>query len=65
MDLLFLVIAFIFGILQIMLFFKVWGMCDDVAKLADKFTPTSSKTPESREDLKQEIEDTKYRYMKW
>lgn len=25
------------GILQIILFFKIWGMCNNVAKLTDKF----------------------------
>ena len=60
-----IVIAIIFGILQIILFFKIWGLCNDVAKLADKFVPGISEVPELEEDAEQEIEDVKYKYMKW
>lgn len=33
----FSVVCIIFGILNIILFFKVWGMCNDVKRLADHF----------------------------
>ena len=33
----FSVVCIIFGILNIILFFKVWGMCNDVNRLADHF----------------------------
>lgn len=38
-----------FGILQIILFFKMWGMTNDVRKVSDKFTGDSPK------DLKKAI----------
>ena len=31
------IILFIFGILQIILFFKIWGMCNDVRELKKQF----------------------------
>lgn len=31
------IILFIFGVLQIILFFKIWGMTNDVKRLANKF----------------------------
>ena len=31
------IVAIVFGILQVILFFKVWGMTDDVRKLTHKF----------------------------
>ena len=37
------IIVFVFGILQIILFFKVWGMTNDVKQMKDKFvTPVKS-----------------------
>lgn len=33
------VILIIFGILQIILFFKLWGMANDVKALRKKWTP--------------------------
>lgn len=37
MDNLLLIIAVIFGVLQIILFFKIWGMTNNVAALTDKY----------------------------
>ena len=51
MELLLIIFAIIWGTLQIVLFFKIWGMCNDVAKLTDKFAPTPSKTPETKEEI--------------
>ena len=40
------VIALIWGILNIILFFKIWGMTNDVRKLADKLCGSSDYKPE-------------------
>lgn len=37
------IVIIVFGILQIILFFKIWGMTNDVKTLKDKFT-NSNKT---------------------
>ena len=34
-----MIISLIFGVLSLILFFKVWKMCNDVARLVDKFVP--------------------------
>ena len=39
------IIALIWGILNIILFFKIWGMTDDVRKLTNKFCTTSDNEP--------------------
>lgn len=35
------VILIIFGVLQIILFFKLWGMANDMKKLKEHFVPES------------------------
>lgn len=37
MDLILSVILIVFGVLQIMLFFKIWGMTNDVRKIKEKY----------------------------
>ena len=51
MDIIIVVIAIIWGVLNIVLFFKIWGMCNDVNRLANHFcsqkpTIVESATPE-------------------
>ena len=48
-----IVIAIIFGILQIILFFKIWGMCNDISRIADKYAPkkTASERVEEVEEI--------------
>lgn len=53
------IIGLIFGVLQIILFFKVWGMCNDVNTLCNHFVqskkneaiPTVQNTPNKTTDL--------------
>lgn len=33
------IVAFVFAILNICLFFKLWGACNNIKRLADKFSP--------------------------
>lgn len=45
-DVILWLIVFIFGILQIILFFKVWGMTNDIKSIKDKyFTPIEKYNP--------------------
>lgn len=37
------IIIIVFGILQIILFFKMWGMTNDVKKMKDEFVGSNSK----------------------
>jgi hypothetical protein len=53
------IVAIIWSILQIILFFKVWGMCNNVARLANKFASSKSKTPETRDEIDAWIMDRK------
>ena len=34
------IVVMVFGILQIVLFFKIWGMCNNVKKLSKEFIPS-------------------------
>lgn len=36
-TIIFAVILLIFGVLQIILFFKIWGMCDNIADMKKRF----------------------------
>lgn len=39
------IVLLIFGVLQIILFFKVWGMTNDVKKLTNKFCNNDDTSP--------------------
>lgn len=57
------VIALIWGILNIILFFKIWGMTDDVRKLTNKFCVTSDNEPKVSNSITgntQNYEDADY-----
>lgn len=53
----FFVIALIAAILNTILFFKLWGACDNIKRIADKYAPEKqdkphrSNTPETKEDV--------------
>ena len=51
----------ILGILQIMLFFKVWGMCNDVAEIANKIC--SQEVTETEQTEQQQIEKNQNKYQ--
>lgn len=46
-------IAFVFGVLQIILFFKVWKMCNDVRMLMNHFVPIKERM--DIYDIKQQL----------
>ncbi|MBD5317177.1 MAG: hypothetical protein HDS11_05875 [Bacteroides sp.] len=39
METIILIIGVVWGILNIVLFFKLWGACDDIRDIADKYAP--------------------------
>ena len=51
MDVLLSIVLLVFGILQVILFFKIWGMTNDVCKireLLENFSKSKSVSPGSR-----------------
>ena len=53
MELFTLVLCLIWGILNTILFFKVWNACNNVKRIADKYAPEiiNQRTPETREEI--------------
>jgi hypothetical protein len=47
------IVIFVFAVLQIILFFKVWGMTDDVKKLKQKFVETEK--PDTNEYISHKV----------
>ena len=47
------VLSAIWGVLNIILFFKIWEACDNIKRIANKYAPERDKhtTPETREDI--------------
>ena len=52
------VVAFIWGILCLILFFKIWGACNNIDKLVKVFIP-KSKTPDSKEEVEEWLKGKK------
>ena len=44
----FTIILLIFGVLQIILFFKIWGMCNDIADMKERFKSVCPTEEEKR-----------------
>lgn len=44
------IIIIVFGILQIILFFKIWGMTDDVKEIKNMMKQFLKKSPQSEKD---------------
>lgn len=57
------ILAVIWGILCLILFFKIWGACNNIKRIADKYAPNLDKEHEKRKlphstiETKEEIED--------
>ncbi|MBQ8833260.1 MAG: hypothetical protein IJ000_07185 [Paludibacteraceae bacterium] len=63
------IVLVISGVLQIILFFKIWGMCNDIRELRNKFSPEKKSPTEindidawinGEENLKKENEEDEY-----
>ena len=55
MEILLPAIALVWAILNIILFFKVWGACNDIRRIADKYDPDGKAKRETEwEKLRQE-----------
>lgn len=57
-------IFIVFGVLQIILFFKMWSMTNDVRRIADKLTP-SMEQPKETPIYQEEVEDPEYTSSVW
>lgn len=59
------VLSVVFFILDIILFFKLWGACDNIKRIADKYAPEKdnksqrSRTPETKEDVERWLNEDK------
>ena len=55
MDILLTIIGLVWGILNIILFFKLWGACNDIRRIADRYDPDGKvKREVERERLRQD-----------
>ena len=45
------IICVIWGVLNIVLFFKVWGMCDNIARLTEKIAPNVKENIENKKEI--------------
>lgn len=65
MDLGLALIAVIWSILNIILFFKLWRACNDIKRIADKYAPEKqdkprhSNTPETKEEVERWLNEDK------
>ena len=47
-----LLLSIVWTILSIVLFFKVWGACDNIKRLVEMYAPEAKKnTPDSRDEI--------------
>lgn len=59
------IIAIIAAILNTILFFKLWGACDNIKRIADKYAPEKddkprhSRTSETKEDVERWLNEDK------
>lgn len=51
MEVLILIIGIIWGVLNIILFFKLWGACDDIRRIADKYDPEGKERRQTPREL--------------
>lgn len=66
-DLILLSLSIVWNILSIVLFFKVWGACDNIKRLAEKYAPEAKKnTPESSDEIdKKNTPESRDEIDKW
>lgn len=50
MEILISVVFLVFGVLQIILFFKIWGMTDDIKSIKEKYLKEDNFTDVTEED---------------
>ncbi len=60
MEILLPILALIWAILNIVLFFKVWSACDDIRRIADKYDPDGKA---KRESAKRASDEASYNAM--
>jgi len=62
MEILLPIIALIWAVLNIILFFKVWRACDDIRRIADKYDPDGKA---KREEEKRRREESAFDALPW
>lgn len=58
------IVMLVFGILQIILFFKVWGMTNDVSAIREKINPHKVETPVVQKQEPVVVLDTVWRCVR-
>lgn len=60
------ILSLVFFVLDIILFFKLWGACDNIKRIADKYAPEKqdskprhSHTPETKEEVERWLNEDK------
>lgn len=59
------VLSIIFFVLDIILFFKLWGACDNIKRIANKYAPEKQDkpcrtyTPETKEEMERWLNEDK------
>ena len=61
MDAAFGIIAIIFAILNICLFFKLWGACNNIKRIADKYVPQPKERKTDPDSLSEEEAEKIYK----
>ena len=46
-----LILCAIWGVLNIAFFFKIWGMCDNIARLTEKIAPNVKENIDSEKEI--------------
>lgn len=58
-------LTLVWAVLDVILFFKLWGACDNIKRIADKYAPEKdnksqrSRTPETKEDVERWLNEDK------
>lgn len=64
MDIALVILGIVWGVLNIILFFKLWRACDNIKRIADKYAPDLEKERERRNRPRSSVE-TKEELEKW
>lgn len=63
LSVIFWIVIVVVAILEAILFFKLWGACDNIKRIADKYAPEKqdkphrSNTPETKEEMERWLKE--------
>ena len=60
METFIILIILIFGILQLILFFKIWGMTNDIREIKERYLSSTTSPKKKQMRIKEITEDGKY-----